>query len=309
MLPNVIIATVIKDVAPYLENHIRKTLALGERLKAHWKLVIYENNSKDKTKNILEKYKNHPHCKIISEDLSSEDIRKNSKIWAYTKITKSDHPCRIEQICNARNKLLNELSKPEYDTYNIVVFLDFSLKEWNLHGLLEAITLVWTNKKLVLCGNSYPYYDFYALRASYSPLRLLGPELIGSSFWTTMKKTPFQPSTNIYSAFNGVGVYPKEILHNFRYDCLVTPSIRSFYQTILSNHPELNHLYKTILTQEDPSFPGGTKDTFCVWKNNSGYDQPVICEHISLNAHLLEQQYQLRIYPNLLVLPRLTYIK
>ena len=93
MISNVIIATVMKNVAPSLENHLRKTIALGQQLQqlqqlqTDWKLVVYENNSQDKTKRILQNYQNHPNCRIISEDLSPEEIKKQSKIWAYTKIT------------------------------------------------------------------------------------------------------------------------------------------------------------------------------------------------------------------------------
>ena len=47
--------------------------------------------------------------------------KQNSRIWTATFRTGSDHPCRIEQISNARNKVVEEFNKPEYDSYDYVI--------------------------------------------------------------------------------------------------------------------------------------------------------------------------------------------
>ena len=76
-----------------------------------YKIIIYENNSTDATKNILQKYIDNDSFKIIMEDIPEDKIKFQSKAWAYTEITGSDHPCRMEQIANARNKIIEECKK------------------------------------------------------------------------------------------------------------------------------------------------------------------------------------------------------
>ena len=63
-------------------------------------IIIYENNSTDKTKELLKEYNSdkYPKICILSEDIPYEVIKQNSRIWTATFRTGSDHPCRIEQI-------------------------------------------------------------------------------------------------------------------------------------------------------------------------------------------------------------------
>ena len=101
----VIICGVVKNVADKILTSINLCINIG-KLFDDYKIIIYENNSTDNTKEVL-KGLNKDKIKIISETIDYDEIKKNSKIWAYTQVTGSDHPCRMEQIANARNKLLD----------------------------------------------------------------------------------------------------------------------------------------------------------------------------------------------------------
>ena len=48
----------------------------------------------------------NPNFLILTEniDLQNKDLY---KLWAYTEITGSEHPCTVEMITNARNKIIN----------------------------------------------------------------------------------------------------------------------------------------------------------------------------------------------------------
>lgn len=125
---NVIICGVVKNAGAQLKNNIDLAIQLGLKCDAY-KIVIYENNSTDNvTKTILSTYIQYPHCKIIMEDIAPDVIKQESKIWAYTAVTGSDHPCRIEQIANARNKLIEEIKQEAYAEFNYVVMIDFDAK-------------------------------------------------------------------------------------------------------------------------------------------------------------------------------------
>ena len=114
---NVIICGVVKNAAANLNNNIKLAIQLGVKCDKY-KIVIYENNSTDATKEILHAYKSNNNFEIISEDIEAATIKRESKIWAYTAVTGSDHPCRIEQIANSRNKIIAEIKRDIYSEYN-----------------------------------------------------------------------------------------------------------------------------------------------------------------------------------------------
>jgi hypothetical protein len=302
---NVIICGVVKNAARYLRGNIETAIKLGERCNKY-KIVIYENNSTDTTKAILTAYQANPNFHFRSEDIDAETIKRNSKIWAYTKITGSDHPCRIEQISNARNKLLDELHKEKYEDYTYVVMIDFDGEKFNIDGILDSLRLVKENRRRVIYANSEKYYDYYALRSAHAETNLFGPELMGEDFWKTINAQPLQINpkqsalVSVYSAFNGIGVYAKEILLAQLYEPLPTTAVKLMYAKIAEAHPEAYAKYKKILQYECQKFPGGERDELFFWKNNSGYNKPVICEHVAFNFALINEGCEIYINPRML---------
>ena len=306
---NVIICGVIKNSGNFLKNSIHLCEKLGKECNKY-KIVIYENNSTDSTKDILRTYENNEHFTIIMEDIDNTIIKENSKIWAYTEITGSDHPCRIEQISNARNKLIDEINKDIYDDYNLVVMIDLDTNLFDNKGILHSLNIVKESPKKVLYGNSFNYYDYYALRSSHSIFSLLGPEINGEFFWKNQINNNMFLSLDyksdnlfsVYSAFNGIGVFHKNIFKNRIYDCLVNDSIKKTYNKIFIDHPNLYDTFKNIIENDCPKYINGHKDNISniYWKNNSGYNKPVICEHVSFNFSLINDGYEIYINPKML---------
>jgi hypothetical protein len=304
---NVIICGVLKNGGKYLDNSISLAIQLGNKCNKY-KFVIYENNSSDSTKSILMKYKNDPNFMIIMEDIDNDTIKRDSKIWANTKVTGSDHPCRIEQISNARNKLVSEFEKDIFNDYNLVVMIDLDTNQFLIDGILNSLELVNENPNQVIYANSIRYYDYYALRTSHSKFNLFGPELVGEHFWSNMNKIPLSlhPNNNqlfsVYSAFNGIGVYHKNVFKRHRYNAMITEDVKKVYNDFIDKYPNVYQYYKDIIHTDCSKSPGGIKDddTMFYWKNNSGYDKPVICEHVSFNFSLINDGYKLYINPKML---------
>lgn len=302
---NVIICGTVKNAEKYLQSNLEKTIELGERCN-NYKILLYENNSTDATKTILNSYANKPHFHIISEDIPVETIKKESKIWAYTKVTGSDHPCRMEQISNARNKLINELQSEMYDDYDYVVMIDLDSKMFLVDGILDSLRLVKENRRRVIYANSEKYYDYYALRSAHSINSLFGPELMGEHFWQLMNNEPLQinPTSktlvSVYSAFNGIGVFSKDNFTSHFYDSLPTAIVKTQYKKIAETQPFAYEKFKRILQNSCPKFPGGERDELFYWKNNSGYDKPVICEHVAFNFALINSGCEIFINPCML---------
>lgn len=282
-----------------LSHNINLSLNTGSKFE-NFKIIIYENNSNDRTKSILNNYINNSHIKIISEDIEYDKIKKESKIWSYTEITGSDHPCRIEQICNARNKIINEINNEEYDEFDYIIWIDLDSNGWSIDGIIDSFNRKDTWDAVFANGlnNNNMYYDLYALRTSFFSF---GPEIIGEFFWTNLKSFSLSNYTElipVYSAFGGIGIYKKNIFKNNKYDCLVNEDVKIFYRNLL-NLNSYNTNILNIINNQDYKFTYGYKDekTNIFWKSNSGYDKPVICEHISLNLKLFNEGYKLFINP------------
>jgi len=66
------------------------------------------------------------------------------------------------------------------------------------------------------------------------------------------------------------------------------------YWDKVENHNEIkNHLLPIILKKNE--------ENKIFWKNNSGYDKPVVCEHVALHANLNLENYKIYIEPKLMV--------
>jgi hypothetical protein len=290
--PKVIICGVVKNVGACIDKNIKHALETGSRFEK-FKLVIYENNSTDNTKERLDSYCNNKNIKIICKNIKNIDKKENNKIWAYTELTGSDHPCRIEHICNARNNLIDEINKPEYDEYTHVIIIDLDSNGWDIQGILNSFKF--ENEWDVIFANSPVYYDYYALRTDFFPF---GPEITGEYFWNLPNYKFTNHLIPVYSAFNGIGIYKKDIFKKFKYDFVVNDDVKQFYRKYLQDNT-ITDANKKIIQSKCNKFPYGVKDetTDIFWKSNSGYNGLVVCEHVPLNFALYNNGYKLFINP------------
>ena len=300
---NILICGVIKNVVNQIGTNIQLAIKTLEYFNKG-KIIIYENNSTDGTKQILESISKSKlfddKLKIISEDI---DLN-NCIIWSYKEITGSDHSCKIEFISKARNKVIDEFNKTEYDDYEYIIWIDFDALSWEIDGIIDSF-----NRKEnwdVLFGNTNgDYYDYFALRYQE---QLFGPEILGEYFWSKVNyKTNFNNSDNlipVYSAFNGIGIYKKKLFKNLKYNFLVNEQVKLFYTNLIKeqfkNNPN-DELIK-IIENKCNYYPTGFKNenSNIFWKANSGYNMPIICEHVSVNLALYNYGYKLFINPKMI---------
>lgn len=293
---NVIICGVVKNVGFKLKSNIDHAINTGKNF-LKYKIVIYENNSTDNTKDMLKLYSSNENIKIISEDIDGLQLRENNKLWTYTEITGSNHPCRSEHISNARNKLIDEINKPEYDSFNYLIIIDFDSNGWEINGIIDSF-----NRKDnwdVIFGNSNPHYDYCALRTDFF---LFGPELIGESFWNLPDyKFTSNELIPVYSAFNGIGIYKKDIFRKYKYYFAVNEDLKQFYRAVIKNN-NIDEKTIELIKNKCNKFPDGYKDeeVDIYWKSNSGYIGQSICEHVPLNIALYNNGFKLFINPKML---------
>jgi hypothetical protein len=159
---------------------------------------------------------------------------------------------------------------------------------------------------VLVCNGLNPMgymYDFYAYRDAQFPF---GPEIMREAFWSgqhqyyvqiaTHNKTMFYnrqmkhdpallPYIPIASGFNGLCIFRREAIRGLRYTAVPTPEMNAEYQAMSCIPP----LAKNAKTHVDGASTGmhlfpNDKDKGIFYFHNSGYNFPVVCEHVPFFA-------------------------
>jgi hypothetical protein len=218
----VLICGVARDVAPTMKNTIASIEALGARFQ-DYAVIIYENNSKDETAALLQKWaKKNRHVTATCEMLSDEQLA----------------PTRTERIAAARNRVLEVAREPRFNDYGLVIVADLDFqKPWPVDEIIKTVESdqEWDCVTANGVDRTGIYYDRYAFRDARHPL---GPEVMGESFWRRVKRTffvyiPGSPWQPVYSAFGGLAIYKREAILPYSYSGLATQQLRAYYLYVL----------------------------------------------------------------------------
>lgn len=288
----------------------KKILESMGRLFDDYRILIYENNSVDRTPKLLHAWKNaNPRVWFRSEFLSREELE--NKI---VNINRDGSLFVPEQIARARNIVLEEAFTPLYDDfpYLIWVDMDFTLSP-DLDGLIDTFQSQkeWDAVFAYGIAPSTAYWDWYAFRDKNNPI---GPELLGSEWYQLederkkLRLTRQDAWHPVYSAFGGCGIYKKASIQGCRYSATVTPDLELFYREILKDqsHPQvaryfdLNQHLTAIYRIDEPraflppvSHPDAgivlhSGPNALIWRMNTFvYQYPSICEHVPFHASMI----------------------
>lgn len=188
---------------------------LGAQFK-DYRVIIYENNSKDNTRKIFKNWaKRDPRIIFLSEKLTKEQLAEECQMKVLN---------RTEAIARARNKVLDIAMDNKYNDYKYVIWADLDFtKPWDIANILDTILNEEQEWDAVL---AYGQYDAFALRDETFPI---GLELIGDRYWEHLGEIQSSfhldaqgPWHRVYSAFGGLGIYKREAIKNCRYSGVVT---------------------------------------------------------------------------------------
>lgn len=271
--------------------------------------VFYENNSDDGTDAELMKW-----AKEVPEQVmvQCEKITREEQLARGLARTYDNSPCRMEQIAHARNRLLGML---EADTgprskakYVIMIDMDNPVP-FPVSAILRCIARDPDGFDALICNGLNPMgymYDFYAYRDSQFPF---GPEIMREAFWsgqhqcqvqTAMhNKTIFQnrqfrqntgllPYITVGSGFNGLCIFRRQAIQGVRYSAIPTAEMNAEYEAMKCIPP----LSKNAKTHVDGATVGmylfpkekDSVDKGIFYFHNSGYNFPVVCEHVPFFA-------------------------
>lgn len=321
---NVVICAVCKDVESRLPYSIEIVENIGS-LFNDYRVVVYENNSTDKTPQQLKEWANrNSRVLVLSENLSDSEL---SKIIYNIKLDGNFfHP---EAIARARNKVLDIAMSDKYEAYPYLIWVDMDFKiPPSYEGFIETFgtDIEWDAVFAYGVDPPQTYWDWYAFRNTEYPI---GSELLGDYWWYMPKKFKLTDQDDwypVYSAFGGCGIYKKASIIGCRYSGIVTPDLEKVAKKIIKqgviyeNHlilkylndiNSLNGIVKinqpapNLLKILDPNIGIVVSDQTdpLIWRMSFFvYQYPSVCEHVTFHASMILNGYD-RIFIN----PRLKF--
>ena len=236
--PKIIVCGCTKNSSSYIQSHLEK-LYLLKSICSDFHMVIFENDSTDKTKIILEEFQSkHENTRMIFDTLKDKIKISSNVTKPYSRFVK-----KPLNLTYARNALLHyvETNYSHFD-YMIMVDLDSVVKNFK-PTLVQQILQKYDNSSWdVLTANSdTKYYDIWALRIYHDvwDQKLHGKlwkEPIDYDCWM-MKYTkkyvhgnqiniPIDfPLIPVTSAFGGLGLYKISSIIGCRYNAEFDNSI------------------------------------------------------------------------------------
>jgi cephalosporin hydroxylase len=205
---NVIFAGTVRNAEKYIENNLKNIDKCGNKFNSY-KVIIYENDSSDKTRKILEENKKDNYIYIFEDNIKE--------------------PLRTIRISNGRNKILDKVREINSNNeYNFLVMMD--LDDINSSGkFVDSIESCFNNMDWdVLTGNqSDTYYDIWAFRKKslldydcWKEVRnatsngMNQGDAENKYVWDVIKKFEPQGLIEVDSAFGGIAIYKLKSIPN-----------------------------------------------------------------------------------------------
>lgn len=305
----VLICGVCKDIGGRLHHTMHIMEKIGG-LFEDYRILVYENNSKDQTPGLLKRW-SLTNPKVIVRCEWCDD-----KYFSYTIINREfkNQFARTERIARARNIVQDLAMSAEYEEFPYIIWMDMDFKTM---PPLDAIVEVfesdreWDAVFAYGIDNYNLHFDWYAFRDKNYPI---GPDLLGLKWWTMNKTCALNKTDDwhpVYSGFGGCGIYKKSSMVDCHYSALVTPDFEKVAREIIdegikSKHPHvLDYLHwlesvKQVITipqavpnltkYDDPAIGFIVNPNFSnpvIWTmSNYMLQYPSICEHVALHASM-----------------------
>jgi hypothetical protein len=269
-------------------------------LRAGSKAFIYENNSTDSTNEKLQTLAlQDERVTVVCE---KTDFKTVAQTW-------DNQSCRLENIAAARNKCMElwEFADANNKEESIVIWMDLDrvarLDPKAIAFLAEQMEITPPEVAQAFFAFSRNHkgemYDTFAYRDEQFAC---GPELIGEAWWGSEHQNALQRhiqssdgvSLRVLSACNGLAMYRSEAIRGIRFSAYPTSDMEAYYRKLFRDqkapsYTVLQNAQKNVKTHDAGCLLGrylfGTEGMW--WRNNSGYNQPVVCEWLSFHFAMI----------------------
>lgn len=194
---NVVFGGTIRDVAKYIQQGLKNIDRCGQKFR-DYAVILYENDSKDETRTILQKHKKANYHYILEDDIKE--------------------PLRTLRLSNGRNKILNtmrEINKDGYYDYLIMLDIDDINESGKFVESVESC-FKYDNWDVLTGNQSGTYYDLWALRKKHDMdhdcIRKMkehsdDPDAYNKYVKSKFKHYPENDLLEVDSAFGGIAIY------------------------------------------------------------------------------------------------------
>lgn len=190
-----------------MKRHIEH---IGQQFR-DYRIVIFENDSKDRTKALLAKWSaQNPNVKIITKDFNNKK-----------------RPS-IQFLADARNFYIDEIQKPEYDAFNVLIVMDMDMSYgFDIRGIYHSFASWddWDAMASNGVSNSIgEMYDAFAFRNKEFPwAHYQKPKIYWEKIVPKIQRV--YPITSqlvsVDSAFGGLAIYKREKLKGCKYQSIL----------------------------------------------------------------------------------------
>lgn len=218
-----IVCGIVRDCGKNLKNNIRTINRLCDLAK-DYRVVIYENDSKDNTKHILTAWadeRKKVHVSLNDFDpvtIPPKQSAVNPVFSAY----------RNGKMASYRNRCWDYIEK-ENLTGDYVIVVDLDVKKIDLNGVVSSFAVNYDWDAITANGISRSfssrfrkrYHDTYALVACGRENIPQTEESIKAAQYQWAFLKPGMPLIRVVSAFGGLAIYKKDAIAHCRYGVLL----------------------------------------------------------------------------------------
>lgn len=218
---SIVICSIVRDAAEGLRHNIPVIQELCRFFK-EYKIVIYENDSKDKTKSILESWRTSDpsNIHIVSEDTDSSKTIPSPKSVAVNPFFSRR---RIEKMASLRNKYLEYIDRHNWSpTYIMIVDLDVAqlflnpiLNSFNRTEEWDAITAYGYSTSPRLKRRYHDTYAFCEKGGAGKPQTEIMIHRYADTLASQCESS--DALIPVDSAFGGLAIYKAEGIMGLRY--------------------------------------------------------------------------------------------
>lgn len=218
----IIICSIVRDCAKDLINNIKVINQLCDLSKEYF-IIVFENDSKDNTKNVLRKWANERDNIYISlKDLNLGNTIPNSESTTSNPFYSK---ARIDKMAMYRNQYLDYVDKMNV-VGDFIIIVDLDVSNINLDGILHSFgqdrewDAIAANGISLSPKISTRYHDTYALvESGFQNISQTEETIKNNQYrFSFLKKglTLFQ----VFSAYGGLVIYRYEVVKGLRYAVL-----------------------------------------------------------------------------------------
>ena len=202
------IISIFRDSEPTIQNCLKQLDELEKNTKATFEYFFYENDSKDKTKEILNKWMDNKKGKLICENINTP---------RFGSVVKKE---RFSLLAQYRNRLL-KAGKPFDSDYALILDSDVlfpnNIIEQYLKYMKENVVMITPNilqniKCKMFNKNNDSYYDCLALR---DKKQREGMVWVCNPFFDKNDRETWDRGdpVEVFSAFGGIPIIKSEVLN------------------------------------------------------------------------------------------------